>query len=142
MSEPRASVVAADTSTAAWLADLDEHKSSIGKADTHWPDRVARATILGSSRARHVLLELVAFVSWERGECWPCVMTIARRAALSESTVRRAIRDLCDAGVIERETRYDSMTGRQKSNLYVLHRSNRWTIQRGAVNVTRGGLSS
>ena len=41
MSEPRASVVAADTSTAAWLADLDEHKSSIGKADTHWPDRVA-----------------------------------------------------------------------------------------------------
>ena len=69
-------------------------------------------------------------------------MTIARRAALSESTVRRAIRDLCDAGVIERETRYDSMTGRQKSNLYVLHRSNRWTIQRGAVNVTRGGLSS
>ena len=141
MSEPRASVVAADTSTAAWLADLDEHKSSIAVSDTHWPDRVARATILGSSRARHVLLELVAFVSWERGECWPCVMTIARRAALSESTVRRAIRELCDAGVIERRTRYDSVTGRQQSNIYVLHRTNRWTIQRGAVNVTSGGVS-
>ena len=141
MSEPRASVVAADTSTAAWLVELEEHKSSIGKVDTHWPDRVARATILGSSRARHVLLELVAFVSWERGECWPCVMTIARRSALSESTVRRAIRELCEASVIKRETRYDSVTGRQQSNRYVLHRSNRWMVQRGAVSVTRGGVS-
>ena len=141
MADRRASVIAADPATAAWLADLDAHDSGIEKQDTFWPDRVARATVLGSSRARHVLLELVSFVSWESGKCWPCVMTIARRSALSESTVRRAIRELCDAGVIAKETRFDAVTGRQQSNRYVLHRSNRWTIQRGLVSVTRGGVS-
>ena len=131
----------ADQSVASWLADYDSHKPDTTRADTFWPDRTARATVLGSSRARHVLLELVAFVNCETGVCWPCISTIARRAALSDSTVRRGIRELCEFGVIEREARYDANTGRQRSNVYTLHRRNAWMIERGGVTVTKGGVS-
>lgn len=39
-------------------------------------------------------------------ECFPAIPTIARELKLSESTVRRAIRDLRKAGLIETEQRY------------------------------------
>ena len=41
-----------------------------------------------------------------QGECWPAINTIARDLKLSPSTVRRALRDLRKAGVIESEQRY------------------------------------
>ena len=46
------------------------------------------------------------------GECWPAIPTIAEEIKLSEATVRRAIKDLKNAGVIETEQRYRSKGGK------------------------------
>lgn len=40
------------------------------------------------------------------GECWPAIPTIAEELRLSQSTVRRAIRDLRKAGLLVTEQRY------------------------------------
>lgn len=53
------------------------------------------------------------------GECWPAIPTIAEEIKLSEATVRRAIKDLKKAGVIETEQRYRSKGGKS-SLLYRL----------------------
>ena len=48
----------------------------------------------------------------KEGECWPAVPTIAQEIKLSDATVRRAIRDLKKAGVIETEQRYRTKGGK------------------------------
>ena len=40
------------------------------------------------------------------GECWPAIPTIAEELKLSESTVRRAIRDLKKKKLLTTEQRY------------------------------------
>ena len=52
-----------------------------------------------------------------QSECWPAISTIARDLKLSPSTVRRALRDLRKAGVIESEQRYRD-NGGKSSLLY------------------------
>lgn len=42
----------------------------------------------------------------ENNECWPAIPTIASDLKLSPSTVRRRIRDLKKAGLLETEQRY------------------------------------
>ena len=42
----------------------------------------------------------------ENNECWPAIPTIAADLKLSPSTVRRGIRDLKKAGLIETEQQY------------------------------------
>ncbi len=49
--------------------------------------------------------------------CWPAIPTIARDLKLSESTVRRALRDLKRAELLEKEHRYRE-NGGCSSNLY------------------------
>ena len=41
----------------------------------------------------------------ENGECWPAIPTIAADLKYSQSTVRRGIRDLKKAGLLETEQR-------------------------------------
>ena len=53
------------------------------------------------------------------GICWPSIPTIAKDLKLSESTTRRAIRDLRKAGVIQTEQRYRG-NGSNSSLLYKL----------------------
>ena len=53
------------------------------------------------------------------GECWPAIPTIARELKLSESTVRRALKDLRKAGKLETEHRYRTKGGKS-SLLYKL----------------------
>lgn len=55
----------------------------------------------------------------KEGQCWPAVPTIAREIKLSEATVRRAIKDLRKAGLIETEQRY-RMKGGKSSLLFQL----------------------
>lgn len=55
------------------------------------------------------------------GQCWPAVPTIAREIKLSDATVRRAIRDLRKAGLIETEQRYRTKGGKS-SLLFQLKR--------------------
>lgn len=54
------------------------------------------------------------------GICWPSIPTIAKDLKLSESTTRRAIRDLRKAGVIQTEQRYRG-NGSNSSLLYKLN---------------------
>ncbi len=49
--------------------------------------------------------------------CWPAIPTIARELKLSESTVRRALRDLKRAELLDREARFRE-NGACSSNLY------------------------
>lgn len=42
----------------------------------------------------------------ENNECWPAIPTIASDLKLSPSTVRRGIRDLKKAGLLETEQQY------------------------------------
>lgn len=53
------------------------------------------------------------------GECWPAIPTIAREIKLSESTVRRAIRELEQKGCIKTRQRY-RRNGAKSSLLYRL----------------------
>ena len=53
------------------------------------------------------------------GECWPSIATIAKELKLSQTTVRRALRDLRKANLIETEQRYRK-NGGNSSLLYKL----------------------
>lgn len=46
------------------------------------------------------------------GECWPAIPTIAKDIKLSEATIRRALRDLKKAGLLETEQRYRNNGGK------------------------------
>lgn len=46
------------------------------------------------------------------GECWPDIPTIAEKIKLSETTIRRALKDLKKAGIIETEQRYRTKGGK------------------------------
>lgn len=46
------------------------------------------------------------------GECWPAIPTMARELKLSQSTIRRAIRDLRGAGLLETSQRYRKKGGK------------------------------
>ena len=48
----------------------------------------------------------------ENNECWPAIPTIATDLKLSPSTVRRGIRDLKKAGLLETEQRYRKKGGK------------------------------
>ncbi len=48
----------------------------------------------------------------KNNECWPAIPTIAADLKLSASTVRRGIRDLKKAGLIETEQRYRKKGGK------------------------------
>lgn len=55
----------------------------------------------------------------KNGECWPAIPTIAKELKLSESTVRRASKDLKKAELITTEQRYREKGGKS-SLLYKL----------------------
>ena len=48
----------------------------------------------------------------ENNECWPAIPTIAADLKLSPSTVRRGIRDLRKAGLLETEQQYRKNGGK------------------------------
>ncbi len=57
----------------------------------------------------------------KNGECWPAIPTIASDLKLSQSTVRRALRDLRKAELIETKQRYRTKGGKS-SLLYKIKR--------------------
>lgn len=56
-------------------------------------------------RAISVYIYLLDRVN-KKGECWPAISTIATELKLSQSTIRRALRDLRKEGLITTEQRY------------------------------------
>ena len=57
----------------------------------------------------------------KEGECWPAIPRIAAELKLSQSTIRRALKDLRKEGLLETEQRYRTKGGKS-SLLYKLHR--------------------
>lgn len=53
------------------------------------------------------------------GVCWPAIPTIARELKISPSTVRRALQDLRNEGLLKTEQRYRK-NGGKSSLLYSL----------------------
>lgn len=51
------------------------------------------------------------------GRCWPAIRTIALELGLSRSTVKRALDDLCRAGLLQKDPRWRE-NGSLTSNLY------------------------
>lgn len=52
-----------------------------------------------------------------QGRCWPAIRTIALELGFSRSTVKRALDDLCRAGLLRKESRWRE-NGSLSSNLY------------------------
>ncbi len=71
-----------------------------------------------SHRARTVYMYLKDHAGKD-GICWPGIRTIAAELRLSRSTVKRALDDLCKAGLIAKEHRWRE-NGSLSSNLYRL----------------------
>jgi len=71
-----------------------------------------------SHRARAVYMYLKDHADSE-GRCWPGIRTIAAELGLSRSTVKRALDDLCRAGLLSKEPRWRE-NGSLTSNLYRL----------------------
>lgn len=71
-----------------------------------------------SHRAKSVYMYLKDRADSE-GRCWPAIKTIAKELGLSSSTVKRALDELCQAGLLTKESRWRENGGRT-SNLYRL----------------------
>ena len=55
------------------------------------------------------------------GECWPAIPTIAKELKFSQSTIRRALKDLRKAGLLETKQRYREKGGKS-SLLYKIYK--------------------
>lgn len=70
------------------------------------------------ARAKTVMFYLVNRSNKEL-TCFPAIPTMARETGLSERTVQRALKELCEEGYIVKSPRYRE-NGGQSSNLYEL----------------------
>ena len=66
-------------------------------------------------RARAVYMDRTG----AKSDCWPAVNTIAADLSLSRSTVKRALHDLVQVGLIEKQPRYRE-NGSHTSNRLIL----------------------
>lgn len=81
-----------------------------------------RLNFLYKSELPHRAVSVYTYLSDranKQGECWPAIPTIASELKLSESTVRRALRDLRNAGLISTKQRY-RMNGAKSSLCFTL----------------------
>lgn len=72
------------------------------------------------NRALQVLLYLIDRSNTEQ-TCFPAVPTISRELHISISTVKRAMRELVEAGYVAKESRFREGNRGQTSNLYIIH---------------------
>lgn len=73
------------------------------------------------TRAKFIL-QCLAMHANREGKCFPGIKTIAAECGYSVNTVKRALKDLEEAGFIKKEARFDvaRKNGAQTSNLYTL----------------------
>lgn len=71
------------------------------------------------SRALQVLLYLIDRSNKEK-TCFPAISTISRELHISISTVKRAMRELVEAGYVQKESRFREGNRGQTSNIYTL----------------------
>ena len=80
------------------------------------------------SRALSVLIYLIDRSNQEL-TCFPAIPTMAEQLHISISTVKRALRELVEAGYICKDTRYREKNRGQSSNLYTLILQNEKTAR-------------
>ena len=95
---------ARQTDLVSLLRSLGETLKRSGK-EYEWKDGSAKVTIRGN-------LWYLYDRANKNGECWPAIPTIASELKLSQSTVRRDLRDLRKAGLLETEQRYRTKGGK------------------------------
>ena len=71
------------------------------------------------SRALSVLIYLIDRSNKDL-TCFPAIPTMAEQLHISVSTVKRALKELTDAGYIQKEARFRERNRGQSSNLYIL----------------------
>ena len=71
-----------------------------------------------SSRAKTVYMYLKDRSNAE-GECWPAIKTIARDTSMSVSTVKRALADLMQCGLLRKERRYRENRGNTSNRYFI-----------------------
>lgn len=71
-----------------------------------------------SSRGKTVYMYLKDRSNTE-GECWPAIKTIARDTSMSVSTVKRALEDLVQCGLLRKERRFRENRGNTSNRYYV-----------------------
>ncbi len=81
-------------------------------------------TVFGSDlkpRAR-LVLQCLIYHADKDGMCFPALKTIAAECGYGLTTVKTALKELCEAGYIRKEARFDERkNGGQTSNLYSLY---------------------
>lgn len=85
-----------------------------------------------TSRALQVLLYLIDRANKEK-TCFPAVPTIGRELHISISTVKRAMRELVEAGYVTKESRFREGNRGQTSNLYTLYFPEEKNVQENAT---------
>lgn len=75
-----------------------------------------------SAAAKLLYAVLDRFADQDTRECHPSRDTLAERCGCSVSTIKRVLAELIDAHAVTVIERVDDDTGRQRSNLYVVHR--------------------
>ena len=94
------------------------------KSDVYFsivPEWVIDAPI--SAQAVRVYAVLCRYADKDDGTCFPSIRTLAERIHVSESTIKRALKELKAIGAIKSQKRFDKATGEQTSNLYTVMRS-------------------
>ena len=80
---------------------------------------MSRLTFLYQMNLPHRAIAVYTYL-YKNGECWPSVKTIAGDIKLSPATIRRAIKDLRKAGLIETKQRFREQGGKS-SLLYKIN---------------------
>ena len=94
------------------------------KSDVYFsivPEWVIDAPI--SAQAVRIYAVLCRYADKDDGTCFPSITTLASRIKVSNSTIKRGLRELKDIGAIKSQKRFDKATGEQTSNLYTVMRS-------------------
>lgn len=71
-----------------------------------------------SSRGKTVYMYLKDRSNTE-GECWPAIKTIARDTSMSVSTVKRALEDLVQCGLLRKERRFRENRGNTSNRYFI-----------------------
>ena len=85
---------------------------------------------------KFVLIALCDYANKQKFIAWPSHNSIAKRTGLSVSSVQRAIKSLCDLGLLSYRNRYDER-GHKLTNLYQINFSRLYELTCIPDNVVR-----
>ena len=85
---------------------------------------------------KFVLIALCDYANKQKFTAWPSHNSIAKRTGLSVSSVQRAIKSLCDLGLLSYRNRYDEK-GNKQTNLYQINFNRLYELTCTTDNVVR-----